>query len=178
MVLLSGPTSRTNDAPHKQRRSRLQSNNEKRKNQNEKKQEQSHLLFHLVAAISCAAISELGAWRAAPLMERWFYHGASTHQSGIQKTMQLRVLLLLLLLLVLRCPKVQRNRQQDVRKSPKRNMKRIPTHVTPICIFIPRTDDMLTTTTTTINTSHERTYHSKLYQVYVLPRNIVDTAHN
>ena len=56
--------------------------NETRTPKKRHNEEQPHL-FHLVAGISRAAvlIVQLGAWRAAPLMERWFYHEASTCQS-------------------------------------------------------------------------------------------------
>ena len=64
--------------------------NEKRKTKNEniKQQEQSHLLlFHLGAGIFRAAMTiELGAWCAAPLMERPFYHDeAYKYQSGTRR---------------------------------------------------------------------------------------------
>ena len=127
VVLFSGlpartmPTIAMNGAPFSACQTKRQ-NEKKGKNQlektNQSTKEQPHPFLHLVAGISRATHARFGAWRAAPLMERWFYHEASMCQSGTRR-------------LVRDDPtgKVRQNRsshwEQYVRKSPKRNVKRM-----------------------------------------------------
>ena len=90
VVLFSGlpartmPTIAMNGAPFSACQTKRQ-NEKKGKNQlektNQSTKEQPHPFLHLVAGISRATHARFGAWRAAPLMERWFYHEASTCQS-------------------------------------------------------------------------------------------------